>query len=827
MGLPPNFPPQRQPQGQPQAPLPGGGGPNGQMVPGADYPDSPSSSSPTALSSEQVLERYSGHLSTLLSRHVLSSFDHEKTWQYLDLRRNYAYFKGNHYSVPALSGGFVDYRPLQGSNALAPTHTDFDSPYDYVCNIYKGDVRKLVAVVGQRPPNVQATPRTENDETQVTRARKAQLAADFWFEAIDAAESQRDLVFSLGVAGTTFGYVRYVADQDRYGSTSEPVFKTQDITIAEESYLCQDPNCQASGPIEESPSVAPPTNDFPGEAICPHCGAPASIEPPVIESISIESDETKTYANGGVEIDLCNGLTVTTPFSIKKLADSPWILYQYEEDHGKLLQAHPVLRNKHLLKRAPILATDSLGETSREEARSLSGSSYSRSRDRDLYSRFWLRPSMFEYLDNDDDRAQLKSQYPRGLKITAVNGDIVKLESESMDEVWVPCKPDQDEGLWTQGYLNDMIQCADVVDDSINILVELLEKGIPLNLTDTSVIDPKILNQKGRRVGEFIAAMRRPGGTFKDSVHTLKAAEIDSNLPAIIDVFINLYRQGVTGLTPAVYGGGSYNTAREAEIARSQALSMLATLWSNTRSFWQTASLLAVRQLARYTDGTLYRIDGDEQDALHIDNLHDLLNGGYSFNSTEGFPMNAAQVSDKITAMFESPNPEVPERLGAFEPENLPSIEAAMGLPGWKIPDAEARKYMMGIIGRLLGEQPVQQINPMTGQPEQLSSIAASDIVMDPQFAIRMIRSWIHKEGDMIESSNPDGFLNVMLYANGYKEMLMPPPEMGAPMGDGAGAGAGQPSGPPPPADGVPLPTDAELPLPPEVQEGAMSEVIQ
>ena len=163
-----------------------------------------------------------------------------------------------------------------------------------------------------------------------------------------------------------------------------------------------------------------------------------------------------------------------------------------------------------------------------------------------------------------------------------------------------------------------------------------MEKGVPINLFDSSIIDPKSLKGKGKRVGEFMPAPKRGGGgSYKDAIHTIKAAEIDSALSSVIDVFVSLYRQNVTGLTPAVYGGGSYNTAREAEIARSQALSMLSTLWSNTRSFWQRASLLAVRQLARYTDGTLHRPDGDEKDALHIENLHDLLNGGYSFIAAE------------------------------------------------------------------------------------------------------------------------------------------------------------------------------------------------
>lgn len=764
------------------------------------------------LSEKKIRDEFSGEVGKLLAHHVLSDFDTDRAYQYLDLRRNYAFYKGNYDSSPSLAGGTVDWRRTSSGQLSVAAKRD-QSIYDYVCNIFRGDTRKLVAVVGQRPPNMQAGPRTPNNEAQVDRARKAQLAADFWHDVVDAPEVQRELVFSLGVAGTTFGYVSYRTDKSVYGATEEPKWTTEKITIDEESYQCE--SCEMRGPIEESPEI----DREMGTAMCPECGQAAQLVPPVTEDIAIQTDETVEYANGGVEISIVNGLHVSTQRGVKSLKDSGYLLYEYDEDPGKLKSLYPVLRDSTNVPSVS-QSRNVLDQEARDEAASMYGEEYSSQNSMKWrYSRFWIRPWMYEHM-SDRARTEFEKSYPNGVKLTFVNDKWVECTPESIDDVWVACKPDQDEGMWVTGYLTDMVQCAEVVNDAMRILIELMEKGVPINLINPKIIDPKQLRNKGGRVGEFVPALRHATGNFKDAIHTIKAAEMDSSLSQVIDTLISLYRQAVTGLTPAVYGGGNYNTAREAEIARSQALSMLATLWSNTRSFWQQVTLLAVRQLAKYTDGTLHRPDGDEEDALFIEGMEDILKGGYSFTAAEGFPMNPAQVADKIQAILETGNPEVVELLGMNEPENMPAIEAAIGLPGWKLPTAEARKYMMMIIERLLSEQPVQQVNPMTGQLERVSSIVPNDIVIDPPLAFRIIRSWIWQDGGKSEMENEEGFMNLMLYADGFKQMMMGPPP-GAPPASGGGAP------PPPEAVGdpamLPEPTEAEIPAAGPVPEPVMA----
>lgn len=760
---------------------------------------------------EQLLiDKYSPRLDSLIQEQVLSAMGSEKSWQYLSLRQNDLFLKGEQYITPQLTAGVADWQSV--SRTLGD---DDDVPYGYVINIYKGDYRKFTAVLGQRAPNVQASPRTKSNESQTRIAKKAQVAADYLRACWDAEKAQRRLAASLAKAGTSFIYTYYNTSKDTYGSTSIPNFQSTNIQIAEESLECKNCGIVAQGP--DIPAILqPPTPDGqPGIGICPNCMKEAPVFPAQTESIDMEDGTFTEYANGGCEIHICNGLTVSTPFNFSRLKEVPFLLYEYEEDNGKLMQSHPQLRGKLAGLGA---RRDPMGQEVRDISASLSGTSSTLFRSNSLYSRLWIRPCMYEYLfepstDNGGELYNLlKSQYPTGLLITRVGDIFVGLRHESIDEVWVECQPEEGDYLWREGYLNDMIECNKIINDMLSLGIEVVERSVPLNVADPKILDPQTVRSKGRKPAEFIFAKKNYTGSFKDAIHRLEVAKADPQIIQIATTILNIFRESVTGMHPSMFGGligGKRQTAREVQLNRDQSMMVLTTPWNNMRSAWAQAYQNGVRQLAKYSTGKLYLPDADDNEpAAEIEGIEELLGGGYIFTAEESMPMTPGEAKAYITEMMQNPNPDVLNLLGMFHPSNIPTISATIGFADWTIPMEQDRARLLDIVDKLLQETPIEGPNMYTGMIEPQSSIAPEPFLFQPGFAMDVIRAWlVSEEGREMEETNTPGYINVLLYGKGYEQIANPPLPPPLPGEEGKGGEGDQE-----PAPGEQQPAEAQPP---------------
>ena len=79
-------------------------------------------------------------------------------------------------------------------------------------------MNKLVAVIGQRAPNVKGAPRVPGNEDQVSRSKLSEQAAFILRSSWQAEDRQPEVVYSLATKGTTFAYTPVVADHDKYGT---------------------------------------------------------------------------------------------------------------------------------------------------------------------------------------------------------------------------------------------------------------------------------------------------------------------------------------------------------------------------------------------------------------------------------------------------------------------------------------------------------------------------------------------------------------------------------------------------------------------------------
>lgn len=785
-------------------------------LPGSGSGDSPATDAPVTPSADAIKK----YLSDLVTTEIVLDVDKEKIYQYSEARKNELYWRGQQYLFPVMVGGQVaDWSSTSGTIEYGKPPGERGSQYDYSMNVIRGDGQKFVAVLGQRSPNVKAKARREDSELLIQRVRKADQAAEYLRNTWEVERKQRQLALSLWKNGTTFFYTPWVTDAEKYGIHEEPQFEMQTQEVSPATYLCS--NC--STPSDAS-SVKPGPD---GQPTCPYCASPLfpwNQSPAVTGEVPVQTG-TKRYAKGTVELHLCTIFEVTLPFYSKGIYDAPWLWYEYEEHKGSLLKAFPELRAKLGSGgewTGDDSGTSSQGRLTRDTASSPSGAYVAPRKGRWLYQRFWLRPGMYELIENTPIRLALQQQFPIGVKVTRINGEVIKLESEKLDDVWSMAKPGVSEYIFADPICKDYMDVQDLINDMYNLTVETLQRSIPFMVVDPQLFDVNVLSNRRGAPAEMIPAKAGSGAQLQAGIQRAPVSTVD---PAIMQWPMNIRDQGRenVGITPPIFGGGGPEpTARAAEIKKDQALQQLNTVWSEMRDGWAGAHLNGVRQLARFSmpDGVnLANFDGDVAD------FSDLLGGGWHFETEEAMPMTWGQKRDILLYMLQQ-GPEAWRLFGMENPMNAAQFHEVMGLTGWKVTNEDARSKVLSRVKLLSTQAPVQGAPGTPPQP----SIPPDQFEDDHTFVVSMIRQWAQTDdAGQLRERNPEGYSNVIAYGLASMQLAgppMPPPGTGTPPAPPS-APPGQGPGPQipinPGAPGAPAPGGAPAGAPPPTQQPGLS----
>lgn len=747
---------------------------------------------------QQLLARFKAPLEALVSTHIRDDVDREKVYQYSQARKFERYWRGDQYLSPVLSQDGLSVVDWGVSGTVKSNGKSTKNQYGYSMNQIRGDGRKFIAVLGQRSPNVKAAPDKPDNETWVRRARKADSAAAFLKSAWKTAAKHRQLAMSLWKNGTTFAYTSWVANADKYGMIESPVYENRDVQIGPGAYRCF--VCGTETPEDQ----------FAGT--CPNCGTPLGpenyIEPQTVQVPEVV--DTQKFANGSVELRLCTIFSVTTPFYVEDIEDTPWLWYEYEEHKGSIIAAFPELADWSGEDGGNSSGITSQGRISRDLASSPTGNYIAPRKNRWTYSRFWLRPAMYPLVTDKTLRQELSENFPTGLKVTSVQGRIVRLEHERLSEVWSMCKPETSEYIYADPICKDYMPAQDMLNDMMNIGVEMWERAIPFTFGDPRVIDFRKFRDHAGLPGEMIPIVPGTGGQLRQAVYTPDAAKPDPQMMAFGDSMKEMARE-VVGVLRPIFGADSGNqTATEAEQKRTQALMQLNTTWNEMRDFWAQVYMNGVLQLAKW-GAVGIAINGSVLTDEEIQDMKELLDGGWHFEAEESMPMTWNQQRALFWSMLQMP-PQAWSMLGLDHPMNASYIQSNLGLVGWKTPYLDARDKALDVIRQLLLGAPVMQPTPMGNQ--LVPSIPVDEFEDDHQFCVAVVKEWAQSEdGRRAKDANPNGYGNVIAWGRAH-QMLVPPP-MPGPEGSGGPQGTG---GPPPMPEGGGLesaPQDAGTAAPP------------
>lgn len=753
----------------------------------------------TAVERDRIAAEFQSKIEALVRSQMIEQVRPERTKQLLVLERNERYWRGNHYHYPIASGRTVDWSSVTGNLLSGPAQRTAKGVYDYVLNYVYGDGLKLVGILG-RAPHAKSSPDINNQENS-NRSRKVDDILRNLIPHWDVEVQQMALVLSLYKNGTTFGYTPFVNSKKRYGQTTVPVYSEKTVEIAPERYSC--PECGWDQAVSEGPE-------------CRSCGitmGPDNIAAPEYGTMAQPGGELLAFDNGSVEFYLCTAYTVSTPYYLKTLDDSPWLLYEYEDYPSNLIAAYPQIgpRRKEFQAAGSMATADYDAANARQRAATFVGNPSTTPTYLWKYSCLWVTPGTYWTTEDNMLRGYLEDNYPSGVKLVSINGKVLAeaAEDEALSEVWSACKPCVGEYLYPQPLCTPYIRANDLINDGYNIMAQTAEKGIPMHFVDPRVVNLKALKQYEASVMEFYPAIPDAIGRLRDAIWSTEPAKLNPAVSAIMETALGAARQ-ITGLLEPLWGGQPerQQTLGEAEMRRNQALAVHTTTWNHIRSFWARCYENAVLQFAKYSADKLYfhnRMGSPHMPAREVEvgDLSDLMKGGWHIEVDENIPLTFGQKRAQWWKLIEAAAqaPMLAQMLGLDQPANISTTYEMLGTDSLEIPNMYARDKADQVISRLLQEPPI-----MLPDGTFAPSVPIDEWEDDHLLMAQRVKEWAQKNSDLNdptkpESYNPLGYQNVIAWGKAHlmahNMSMMPPPMPDAPGGGRApSAGPSSDSGP-------------------------------
>ncbi len=729
----------------------------------------------------------------LMKAHVrpeLSSL--EKQTQYLRMRETDFYFRGIQNLEVVTRGSTIDFQPL------VPAAAQED---DYRVNVIRAYGRKFVPAIGTRPwHNAKVVPEDAANETDRQAARHAEKLILWCKQIWNIRKLSLQIPYHQYKDGTVFAHLAYVADAATFGVAEVPETQMVEKELEPERW-----ECGVCGEVDPNP----PVDEFDGLRSCQKCGM-------AMDESSFRTRETaqvpevvgtKVYPNAGPTVRLYTGYEVTIPFFSREIERVPFLVLEYREHRSELYRVFgDELRKK--MQNVPSGGTDSqLGNEYRDSKISPSGTpSATQPGSHWEYRATWIQPWMYELIDDERVRAELKTRYPRGMKVSEVEGVIVRLEDRSLGAEWVAIPPETAEYLYSDPYAYSLLELQELINEFWTVAVAFSKRKLPSVVAHPDMgLGSRIKNSNGLPM-EIIEAEAGFGRSINDNMGIIPTPQGEAGqftgLMNMCREFIEL----ISGLRPEVHGAGEKQaTAEAARNALNQALAMLAPNGELAAQGYAELYRKALNLILENATGKIrVSVDGgDGSRVTEMVDIEELKQGRYMIESEAGVPMSWAERRTQLDSIV-TQNPALAQAIGIDNPVNMPVVRDYM-LPGMnelRVPNEDMRAKVLSTIQSLLKAEPI-----MAGDGAMEPSILPEPFVDSPDMA-NIVRLWcLSQAGITAKERMTAGYRNVVLYGQRL-EMLgasipgpaAPGEATDGPMPPGAGAPSPNPGAGPPPA---------------------------
>lgn len=663
------------------------------------------------------------------------------------------------------------------SNVGDVTGTD-KNPYQYVTNIYQAFGLSFVSVVSQNAPTVRFWPESATNRDDLATADAASKVSEFIARNNDIEQKLAQEAYYLWTDGSFGGYVRFVTDGDKFGSTTQPILEPQEQQIAPAQMKCP---CGTSTPTDTEPD--PGTMSQP----CTNCGAamgPWNYQPPVTAQVPVQTG-TKEVPNGQEVIDIFGMLEIRLPSYCQTLEECPYLVLSVEVPKAKVFNMYPDITPQSITANSASGAIDSQERQARvsltADSRTLSPNTLGDNLV--TYKRIWFRKWSFSALEDKEAVKELEACYPDGAYVAFAGPEVCESRSEKLDDVWVLCAALPGDGIYKPAVGDSLISIQERYNTLANIEVDTHEHGIPTTFAEAESLNFKAWENEGNVPGLTWPIQSRAGLPIQAQLFQTEPAPVSPALQQHRRELMGEVAQFLTGLFPALFGGTMVgnDTASGYAMQRDQAMGRIGLIWRQMKYFHAALMQRAVEcfRVNRTDDVEMLVFgDGGQLDSvlIHLDQLKGSFFAHAETN--EDFPMSWTQKRNTIQMIMTSP------LVATLQtPPNMDAVEKALGPVGLEFPGAAARSKQFREISALLASQPIPvpgqpQVDPQTGQmvpgqPSYQTSVPVDEILDDHITEFATCQEWATSpEGQKAKAENPQGYLNVKLHAQDHMAIV-------------------------------------------------------
>jgi hypothetical protein len=252
--------------------------------------------------------------------------------------------------------------------------------YQFVTNLYQAFGLSFISVLSQDVPATRFYPQSAQSIGDISAARAASQVCDLVEQNNRVQQLLTGVAFYLWTDGKIGGYVRYVADSQRFGSHDEPVIEEHFVALGDDSYVC--PECGAEQLVAQTSvcgSDAEGENTLSGKGydgfsgargygipqteVCATGGGLSALLPPVIcrscgGSLGPEHFKptprvaiplvtgARRVANWQEVISVVGGLELNTPVLANEMHEYPYLQWSMEVHRAKLKASYPHAADK-------------------------------------------------------------------------------------------------------------------------------------------------------------------------------------------------------------------------------------------------------------------------------------------------------------------------------------------------------------------------------------------------------------------------------------------------------------------------------------------------
>ncbi len=633
--------------------------------------------------------------------------------------------------------------------------------YQFVTNLYQAFGLSFVSVLSQDVPATRFYPQSAQSIADITAARAASEVCDLVEQNNRVQNLLTGVAFYLWTDGKIGGYVRYVADAQRFGSHDEPVIEEHYVALGDDAYAC--PECGAEQEVGQAYSLsgsaasssdalvventnfereasaaagndssrsdvgtetdrlqACPTGGLLPPVICRNCGAslgPENFRPAARVAVPLVTG-VRRVANGQEVISIVGGLELNSPVWANEMHEFPYLQWSMEVHRAKLKASYPHAAEK-IQMGGPIQADDVYARATRIAIAQGLPTTHPGDALFNLitFSRTWIRPWAFYSIEDKSVRDALLALFPDGCYVAFAGETYCESRNEAMDDRWRVMHALPGDGQSRPSVGDSLVQIQERYNTLSNIQAETYEYGIPPIYADPQVLDFDALANQTAEPAAHYPARARPGQPLAAGFFQPAPAQVPPDLVRHQQDLMGPVAQFLTGLFPAVFGGEmeSQKTATGYAMARDQALGRLGLVWRRLKTFYADVMLLSVDcfRKNRPEDAEIPILGpGGEFESRWI-RLADLKGNIQAHpEGDETFPRMKSQQRAVVQQLMASSDPLIQEALA--DPSNIGFVKSLLGLSDLVVPGEDSRNKQLREIDLLL----VGQASSLSGVPQ-------------------------------------------------------------------------------------------------------------